>query len=99
MIAHQGETIIIGSVFMPINGGFNLADYTVQCVITNMKGQKVLEISGRNIIRNNAENAVTCMIHSGATKVLEGLYFVSFELWANGEMVLSNEVEQVTIIA
>ena len=97
MIAHQGETIIIGSVFRPINGGFNLADYTVQCVITNMKGQKVLEI--RDIIRNNAENAVTCMIHSGATKVLEGLYFVSFELWANGEMVLSNEVEQVTIIA
>lgn len=97
MIAHQGETIIIGSVFRPINGGFNLADYTVQCVITNMKGQKVLVIRG--IIRNNAENAVSCMISSGATKVLEGLYFVSFELWANGEMVLSNEVEQITIIA
>lgn len=99
MIAHQGETIIIGSVFRQINGRFSLADYIVRCVVTDINGEKVVEIPDSSIIRNNADNAVCCTIPSATTKGLEGLYFVSYELWANDEMVLSNEVEQITIIA
>ena len=99
MIAHQGETIIIGSVFRPINGRFNLADYLVRCVISDINGVKVMEILDSSIIRNNADNAVCCVIPRTMTKELDGLYFVSYELWVNDEMVLSNEVEQITIIA
>lgn len=99
MIAHKGENIIIGSVFKPINGQFSLADYTVRCVVSDMKGRAMVTIDDAYIVRNNADNAVACTIKGSKTASLSGLYFVSFELYSNGEKVLSNEVEQLTIIA
>jgi hypothetical protein len=99
MIAHAGESIIIGSVFKAINGSFNLADYEVRCVVTDIKGEKILVIENDDVVRNNADNTVACTIDGIPTRqMVRGLYFVSFELWANGEMVLSNEVEQLTIV-
>lgn len=47
---------------------------------------------------NAEDNAVAHVIKGTKTRDMEGLYFISFELWANGERVLSNEVEQLTII-
>ena len=87
--------MIIGSVFKPINGSFNLADYTVQCKVTSINGEST-KYGG--IVRNNKDNTVACTIVGSETAKMSGLYFVSFELWANGQMVLSNEVEQLTII-
>ena len=98
MIAHKGENVIIGSVFKPINGSFNLADYTVRCAVTNLKGKVVYELIEAQIVRNNKDNTVACTIAGSITTNLSGLYFVSFELWAHDQMVLSNEVEQLTII-
>ena len=98
MIAHKGENIIIGSVFKAINGSFSLADYTVRCVVTDIRGKEKLVIEDSGVVRNNATNTVACTIEGTKTKNMSGLYFVSFELWSNGEKVLSNEVEQVTII-
>lgn len=99
MIAHKGENVIIGSVFKPINGSFSLSDYIVRCVVTDIRGREVVAIGDEDIVRNDTDNTVACTIVGSATKALSGLYFVSFELWANGQKVLSNEVEQLTIIA
>lgn len=99
MIAHKGENIIIGSVIKPVSGAFNLADYTIRCVVSNIRNKEVLKKEGADIVRNNAENAVACVLTSGETKGMKGLYFVTFELFAqSGEKVLSNEVEQLTIV-
>lgn len=98
MIAHKGENIIIGSVFKAINGSFSLADYTIRCVVATIRGKEVLVIENSGIVRNNATNTVACTIEGAKTKEMSGLYFVSFELWSNGQKVLSNEGEQVTII-
>lgn len=98
MIAHKGENVIIGSLFKPINGSFNLADYTVRCKVTNIKGKVVYNLGDENIVRNNKDNTVACTIVGSKTATMSGLYFVSFELWAHDQMVLSNEVEQLTII-
>lgn len=98
MIAHKGENIIIGSVFKAINDSFSLADYTIRCVVTPIRGKEVLVIENSGIVRNNATNTVACTIVGAKTAGMNGLYFVSFELWSDGQKVLSNEVEQVTII-
>lgn len=98
MIAHKGENIIIGSVFKAINGSFSLADYTVRCVVTTIRGKEVSVIENSGIVRNDATNTVACTIEGSKTARMSGLYFVSFELWSDGQKVLSNEVEQVTII-
>lgn len=99
MIAHKGENIIIGSVVKPVSGVFNLADYTIRCVVSNIRNNEVLKKENADIVRNNEENAVACVLTSGETKVMKGLYFVTFELYAqSGEKVLSNEVEQLTIV-
>lgn len=98
MIAHKGENIIIGSVFKAINGSFNLADYTIRCMVTNIRGKEVTVIEDSGIVRNDATNTVACTIEGTKTARMSGLYFVSFELWSDGQKVLSNEVEQVTII-
>lgn len=98
MIAHKGENVIIGSVFKPINGSFNLADYTVRCKVTSINGAHAYSSSDENIVRNNKDNTVACTIVGSVTANMSGLYFVSFELWAHDQMVLSNEVEQLTII-
>lgn len=98
MIAHKGENVIIGSVFKPINGSFNLADYTVRCKVTNIKGKGEYRLEEEDIVRNNKDNTVACTIVGSKTATMSGLYFVSFELWAHDQMVLSNEVEQLTII-
>ena len=97
MIAHKGSNVIIGSLFQPINGTFNLADYEVKLTLSDIQGSIVLTKT-TDIIRNDADNAVACTIKGTETRTLKGLYFVTFELWANGEKVLSNEVEQLTII-
>lgn len=47
---------------------------------------------------NTDDNTVAHIIPASKTRAMDGLYFISFELWANGEKVLSNEVEQLTII-
>lgn len=96
MIANKGENVIIGSRFAPLRGAFSLADYKVVCVVTNIAGKEV--IRERVQIVNVEDNAVAHVIPSSKTPTMEGLYFISFELWANGEKVLSNEVEQLTII-
>ena len=98
MIAHKGENVIIGSLFKPINGSFNLADYTVRCKVTSINGESVYNLGDENIVRNNKDNTVACTIVGSKTAKMSGLYFVSFELWAHDQMVLSNEVEQLTII-
>lgn len=99
MIAHKGENIIIGSIIKPVSGEFNLADYTIRCVVTNIRGKVVLVKENADIVRNNADNAVACVITKTETDKMKGLYFVSFELYAqSGEKVLSNEVEQLTIV-
>ncbi len=98
MIAHKGENIIVGSVIKPTSGVFNLADYAIKCVVTNIRGKEVLVKDDADVVRNNEDNAVACVFTQAETKGLKGLYFVSFELWANGEKVLSNEVEQITIV-
>lgn len=90
--------MIIGSVFKPINGSFNLADYTVRCKVTSINGKRAYSSWDENIVRNNKDNTVACTIVGSVTATMSGLYFVSFELWANDQMVLSNEVEQLTII-
>lgn len=90
--------MIIGSVFKPINGSFNLADYTVQCKVISINGKTVYSSLDENIVRNNKDNTVACTIVGSETAKMSGLYFVSFELWAHDQMVLSNEVEQLTII-
>lgn len=100
MIAHKGENVIIGSVFKPINGSFNLADYEIVCKVTDVKGNTKLTftIGDEVVVRNNKDNTVACTIVGSVTAKMSGLYFVSFELWAHDQMVLSNEVEQLTII-
>ena len=98
MIAHKGENIIVASVIKPTSGEFNLADYTIDCVVTNIRGKVILKKVNSDIVRNNADNAVACIFTKADTINMKGLYFVSFELWANGEKVLSNEVEQLTIV-
>lgn len=90
--------MIIGSLFKPINGSFNLADYTVRCKVTSINGESVYNLEDENIVRNNEDNTVACTIVGSKTAMMSGLYFVSFELWAHDQMVLSNEVEQLTII-
>lgn len=90
--------MIIGSIIKPVSGVFNLAGYTIKCVVTNLRGGEVLTIEDSDITRNNEANAVACVISGTNTAKMKGLYFVSFELWANGEKVLSNEVEQITIV-
>lgn len=90
--------MIIGSLFKPINGSFNLADYTVRCKVTSINGESVYNLEDENIVRNNEDNTVACTIVGRKTATMSGLYFVSFELWAHDQMVLSNEVEQLTII-
>lgn len=97
MIVHQGENVIIGTFFEAITGSFNLADYDIKVVVTNLRGAKKIEKSD-NIVRNDSDNTIACTITSAETKTLKGLYFVSFELWANGERVLSNNVEQLEVI-
>lgn len=97
MIAHQGSNVIIGSLFQPTSGTFNLADYEVKLTLSDIQGNTILAKT-TDIIRNDADNVVACTIKGSETKALNGLYFVTFELWANGEKVLSNEVEQLTII-
>lgn len=90
--------MIIGSLFKPINGSFNLADYTVRCKVTSINGESVHNLGDEDIVRNNKDNTVACTIVGSKTAKMSGLYFVSFELWAHDQMVLSNEVEQLTII-
>lgn len=90
--------MIIGSLFKPINGSFNLADYTVRCKVTSINGASVYNLEDEDIVRNNEDNTVACTIVGSKTAKMSGLYFVSFELWAHDQMVLSNEVEQLTII-
>lgn len=90
--------MIIGSLFKPINGSFNLADYTVRCKVTSINGESVYNLEDENIVRNNEDNTVACTIVGSKTATMSGLYFVSFELWAHDQMVLTNEVEQLTII-
>jgi hypothetical protein len=97
MIAHRGENVFVCSVFQPTSGSFNLADYDVVCIVSNIKGKEVIK-KRSDIIRNNEDNAVGCTLTATDTKALNGLYFVSFELWANGQKVLSNEVEQITFL-
>lgn len=97
MIAKQGQNIIIGTVFQPTSGTFNLADYDVRLHITTLRGETVLSKTN-NIIRNDVDNAVACTITADETKDMKGLYFLTFELLANGDVVLSNEVEQLTVI-
>lgn len=96
MIAHKGENVILGSRFAPLRGVFSLADYEVVFVVTTIAGKEVIREQAK--IVNVEDNAVAHVIPSTKTRTMEGLYFISFELWANGEKVLSNEVEQLTII-
>ncbi len=98
MIARQGQNVIVGTMFQPTSGSFNLADYEVQLHITTLRGDTVLTLNDK-IIRNDTENVVACTIPASETKKMKGLYFLTFELVANGEVVLSNEVEQLTVIA
>lgn len=95
MIAHKGENVIIGSRFSPLRGEFSLDDYEVYCVVSNISGRETRE---KAQVVNADDNAVAHVIKGTKTRDMEGLYFISFELWANGERVLSNEVEQLTII-
>jgi hypothetical protein len=97
MIVHQGENVIIGTFFEAINGSFNLADYDIKVKVSNLRGAVALEKT-TEIIHNDADNTVACTITGSETKTMKGLYFVFFELWANGEKVLSNEVEQIEVI-
>lgn len=100
MIVHQGENVIIGTFFEATSGSFNLADYEVKMVVTNLRGEEKLTKENTNIIRNDNDNTVACTITGTETKTLnKGLYFVSFELWANGQKVLSNDVEQLEVVA
>lgn len=98
MIVRKGESVALGSVFKPISGTFDLADYEVKCNLTDLKGKVHLTIDNDNIIRNNDDNTVACTISSAQTSKMKGLYFISFQLWANGEKVLSNEIERITVI-
>ena len=95
MIAHKGENVIIGSRFSALRGEFSLDDYEVYCVVSNISGRETRE---KVQVVNAEDNAVAHVIKGTKTQDMEGLYFISFELWANGERVLSNEVEQLTII-
>ena len=85
----------MGTRFVPVNGVLNLDDYEVQCVVTDMAHNEVMRASADVV--NAEDNAVAHIIPKTITENMEGLYFVSFELWANGSKVLSNEVEQLTI--
>lgn len=90
--------MIIGSVFTPVSGSFNLSDYTVICKVADIKGKTKVRLLDEDIVRNNKDNTVACTIVGSTTADMSGLYFVSFELWAHDQLVLSNEVEQLTII-
>lgn len=97
MIAHKGENIIIASRIVPIKGAtFNLNEHEVWCVVSTIRGGEILreQIS----VVNAEDNTVAYIINGTKTHAMEGLYFISFELWANGEKVSTNEVEQLTII-
>lgn len=96
MIAHKGENIIVASRIVPLNGQFRLNDYTVMCVVSTVAGKEVM--SERVSVINVEDNTVAYIIPGTKTKSMEGLYFISYELWANGEKVSTNEVEQLTII-
>ena len=96
MIAHKGENVIIGSRFAPLRGAFSLSDYVLWCVATTISGKEV--IRERVQVINTEDNTAAHIIPASMTRNMDGLYFISFELWANGEKVLSNEVEQLTII-
>lgn len=96
MIAHKGENVIIGSRIVPIKGVFNLGDYEVWCVVSTITGKE--EIRERVQVINAEDNTVAYIIPASKTRNMDGLYFISFELWANGEKVSTNEVEQLTII-
>lgn len=98
MIVRKGESVALGSVFKPISGTFNLADYEIKCILTSLKGKVFLTIDNDNILRNNDDNTVACTISGAETSKMKGLYFISFQLWANGERVLSNEIEKMTVI-
>lgn len=63
-----------------------------------MRGRTIHCFEGEDIIANNDDGSVACVITAHQTSYMRGLYFVSYELWANGEKVLSNEVEQITVI-
>lgn len=97
MIVRKGESVAIGSLFKPISGTFNLADYEIKCRIKNLKGRTIL-YKTEGIIRNDEASAVAYIITGDETKLMSGLNFVSFELWTNGQMVMSNDIEQITII-
>lgn len=96
MIAHKGENVIIASRIVPIKGVFNLGDYEVWCVVSTITGKESMR--ERVSVINVEDNTVAYIIPGTKTKSMEGLYFISFELWANGEKVSTNEVEQLTII-
>lgn len=95
MVAQKGENVIVGSHFVPVAGVLNLEDYEVYCVVTDMSRNEV--VRAKVDVVNAEDSAVAHIIPSSITEGMEGLYFVSFELWANGSKVLSNEVEQLTI--
>lgn len=97
MIIRKGEAAAIGSLITTISGPFNLADYTVKFRLTDIKGTTLL-IKEDGIVRNEEDNVVAVVLSGAETAKLKGLCFAMFELWANGDMVLSNEVEQLTVI-
>ena len=85
----------MGTRFVPVAGELNLEDYEAYCVVTDMAHNEIMRAKVDVV---NAENsAVAHIIPQSTTKDMDGLYFVSFELWANGSKVLSTEVEQLTI--
>lgn len=96
MIANKGENVIIGSRFAALRGAFSLRDYEVWCVVTTISGKETIREQVQVV--NADDNTVAHIIPASKTRTMDGLYFISFELWANGEKVLSNEVEQLTII-
>lgn len=98
MIVRKGENVAIGSLITTISGPFNLEDFEVEFCLKDLKGKTLLRKKGDDVIRNDEDNVVAVVLTDDETKALKGLCFAIFELWANGEMVLSNEVEQLTVI-
>ena len=96
MIVRKGENVAIGSLITTISGPFNLEDFEVKFCLKDLKGKTCLDKN--DVTRNDEDNVVAVVLTGDDTKDLKGLYFAIFELWANGEMVLSNEVEQLTVI-
>lgn len=101
-VFHRGENVfVVGHVDRPLYNTIDLREFQVYAFVTDFYGERVLTLpdDDPDILQINEENNDIILFIGGEyTAKMSGIYFVSYELWFNGQKLVANELENFEII-